>query len=222
MPHKFLPNQLVLLDEHSFLHKNQKLAPKWSGPHKIICLKGDANAEILLRHNNRKTVVHTNRLKPYFVALANSAFHPDNLPTSPPSANQSLQTASDHPPHDDFHTAQNDLLPTFLEVTNTVPSRSVTQPTPQVSPRRRARLLSSSSSVTPPVLLDEAPPAMRTRSRTQTELSTPSAPSKQHIFMPQVAFELLPIFERGEGLDANNTINESITINYVDADNSWT
>jgi hypothetical protein len=48
MPHKFLPDQLVLLDEHSFLHKNQKLAPKWSGPHKIIRLKGDANAEILL------------------------------------------------------------------------------------------------------------------------------------------------------------------------------
>jgi hypothetical protein len=35
-PHKFLPNQLVLLDKHSFLGKNQKLAPKWSGPHKII------------------------------------------------------------------------------------------------------------------------------------------------------------------------------------------
>ncbi len=29
VPHKFLPNQLVLLDEHSFLHKNQKLAPKF-------------------------------------------------------------------------------------------------------------------------------------------------------------------------------------------------
>jgi hypothetical protein len=28
-PHKFLPQQLVLLDEHSFLHKNKKLAPKW-------------------------------------------------------------------------------------------------------------------------------------------------------------------------------------------------
>jgi hypothetical protein len=34
--HKFLPEQLVLLDEHSFLGKNQKLAPKWSGPHKIL------------------------------------------------------------------------------------------------------------------------------------------------------------------------------------------
>jgi hypothetical protein len=30
-PHKFLPQQLVLLEEHSFLHKNQKQASKWSG-----------------------------------------------------------------------------------------------------------------------------------------------------------------------------------------------
>ncbi len=54
-PHKFLPQQLVLLDEHSFLHKNQKLAPKWSGPHKIIRLKGDANVEIQLRLQDQKT-----------------------------------------------------------------------------------------------------------------------------------------------------------------------
>jgi hypothetical protein len=100
-PHKFLPQQLVLLDEHSFLHKNQKLAPKWSGPHKVIHLKGDANIEIQLWHNNRKTVVHTNRLKPYFVAFPNSAFHPDNLPHSQPSADQSLQNDISHQPHDD-------------------------------------------------------------------------------------------------------------------------
>jgi hypothetical protein len=56
------------MDEHSFLHKNQKSAPKWSGLHKVVRLKGDANVEIQLRHNNRKTVVHANRLKPYFVA----------------------------------------------------------------------------------------------------------------------------------------------------------
>ena len=222
MPHKFLPNQLVLLDEHSFLHKNQKLAPKWSGPHKIVRLKGDANAEILLRHNNRKTVVHTNRLKPYFVALSNSAFHPDVLPLSPQSANQTPQPTSDQPPHNDVHTAQNDLLPTFLEVNHTVPSPSIAPPTPQISPRRRTRFSSSSSSATQPVPLDEAPPAMRTRSRTHSEVSAHSAPSKQRIFIPQVAFEPLPNFNRGEGLDTNDTINEGITINYVDADNSWT
>ncbi len=222
MPHKFLPNQLVLLDEHSFLHKNQKLTPKWSGPHKIICLKGDANAEILLRYNNRKTVVHTNRLKPYFVAFSNSAFHPDDLPASPPWANQSPQTASHPLPHDDYNTMQNDLLPTFLEVTNMAPSPAVTQPAQQISPRRRAHLSSSSSSVTPPILPDEAPPAMRTCSRTQSTVSTHSTPTKQRIFMPQVAFKPLPVFERGEGLEADNTINEGITIKYIEADNSWT
>jgi len=81
-PHKFLPQQLVLLDEHSFLHKNEKLAPKWSGPHKIVRLKGDANVEIHVKHNNHKTVVHANRLKPYFVAYKNLAVHPDLLPAS--------------------------------------------------------------------------------------------------------------------------------------------
>jgi hypothetical protein len=43
--HKFLLQQLVLMDEHSFLHKNQKLAPKWSGSHKIMRLKGDTNVK---------------------------------------------------------------------------------------------------------------------------------------------------------------------------------
>jgi hypothetical protein len=51
-PHKFSPQQLVLLDKHSFLGKNQKLAPKWSRPHKILCLKGERNIEIQLKHNN--------------------------------------------------------------------------------------------------------------------------------------------------------------------------
>jgi hypothetical protein len=50
--HKFLPQQLVLMEEHSFLSKNQKLATKWSGPHKILRLKGDCNVELQLKHNN--------------------------------------------------------------------------------------------------------------------------------------------------------------------------
>jgi hypothetical protein len=55
-PHNFSPQQLVLLDEHSFLGKNQKLAPKWSRPHKILHLKGDCNIEIQLKHNKQKTL----------------------------------------------------------------------------------------------------------------------------------------------------------------------
>jgi hypothetical protein len=45
-PHAFLPDQLVLLDEHSFLAKNQKLAAKWSGPHKILRLKAECNVKL--------------------------------------------------------------------------------------------------------------------------------------------------------------------------------
>jgi len=40
--------------------------------------------------------------------------------------------------------------------------------------------------------------------------------------MPQVTFEPLPIFQRGEGLEVDDNLNEGITVNYVDADNSWT
>jgi hypothetical protein len=92
-PHAFLPDQLVLLDEHSFLAKNQKLAPKWSGPHKILRLKGDCNVELLLQHNNKKLITHMNRLKPYFVKLPAAVSSPDFFPaqkeaTTPPAPTQ--------------------------------------------------------------------------------------------------------------------------------------
>jgi putative transposase len=64
--HSYQLRQLVLLDEHSFLHKNTKLAPKWSGPHRVIQIKGETNVELLLR-NGKRLIVHTNRLKPYLV-----------------------------------------------------------------------------------------------------------------------------------------------------------
>jgi hypothetical protein len=40
--------------------------------------------------------------------------------------------------------------------------------------------------------------------------------------MPQVTFEPLPIFQQGEGLEVDDNLNEGITVNYFDADNSWT
>jgi hypothetical protein len=200
-PHKFLPHQLVLLDEHSFLHKNQKLAPKWSGPHKITHLKGDANIEIQLQHNNRKTVGHANRLKPYFVAFSNSVFHLDNLPNSQPAVEQSSQNNVNPPPHDDYDPSQQILLPSFLEVTNTAPSPAINQP-PQteISPHRCAQNSSTSSSVVQPILPDNAPPAMRTHLRTHSSASTHSTPAKMQIFMPQVTFQPLPVLQGGEGL----------------------
>ena len=49
MPHNFVVAQLVLLDKKSFLLKNTKLAPHWSGPHKIVRLKHDNNIKLKLK-----------------------------------------------------------------------------------------------------------------------------------------------------------------------------
>jgi hypothetical protein len=83
--HLFLPEKLVILDEHSFLAKNQKLAPKWSGPHKILRLKGKYNIELLLWHDNKKLVTHVNRLKPYFVPKSAVVTSPDFFPAEKPA-----------------------------------------------------------------------------------------------------------------------------------------
>jgi len=127
-PHAFLPDQLVLLDDHSFLAKNQKLAPKWSGPHKILRLKGECNVELLLRHNNKKLIAHVNRLKPYFVPKTASVESPDFFPAQkpappPPALQQNVQTEN--------------LLPRDEEVIGTDPytyeeTRRAPSPTPSI------------------------------------------------------------------------------------------
>ena len=65
-PHHYKIHQLVLLDEHSFLGKNTKLAAKWSGPHRITRIKGPVNVE-LLTEKGKHLLVHVNRLKPYLM-----------------------------------------------------------------------------------------------------------------------------------------------------------
>jgi hypothetical protein len=96
----------VLLDEHSFLAKNQKLAPKWSGPHKILRLKGDCNVEMLLQHNNKKLITHLNRLKPYFVQSPSAVSSPDFFPaqkdaTPPPVTQRNNAQTENFSPYDD-------------------------------------------------------------------------------------------------------------------------
>ena len=48
-PHNFNKNQWVWLKIQHFLNKNQKLAPKYEGPYKIISLKPHNNIEIAVR-----------------------------------------------------------------------------------------------------------------------------------------------------------------------------
>jgi hypothetical protein len=75
--HPFKVGQLVLLNETYFLHKNAKLAPKWTGPHRITKLKGPNNAEIQLQHNNKRLLVHTDRLKVYNTGHQETRDFPD-------------------------------------------------------------------------------------------------------------------------------------------------
>jgi hypothetical protein len=64
-PHTYCEGQKVLLEEYYFLGKNTKLAPKWSGPHVILSLKGTHNVELLV-HDKKKVIVKVDRrIKPY-------------------------------------------------------------------------------------------------------------------------------------------------------------
>jgi hypothetical protein len=116
------------LDENCFIGKNHKLAPKWTGSHKVLHLKGNANLEIQLKHNNRKTVVHANRLKPYFVATKNSATFPDHLEFTniPPMQVQPPPDDKNLPEPEDYSDTVHWLLPTYAEVPSTNPSLVLT------------------------------------------------------------------------------------------------
>ena len=73
MPHNFIVGQLVLLDVKSFLHKNTKLAPNWSGPHKIVRLKHDNNVE--LKENWQKFGHSCQPAKTIFRPIADQNIH---------------------------------------------------------------------------------------------------------------------------------------------------
>jgi hypothetical protein len=74
------------MEDFNFLNKNCKIAPLFSGPFRILHVKGDHNVELLLT-NGRKIVVNVTRIKPYLSETASSA------------ADASV-TVSDTPPSD--------------------------------------------------------------------------------------------------------------------------
>ncbi len=205
------------------------MAPKWSGPHRVIRLKGDANVEIQLKHNNRKTVVHANRLTPYFVASKNLPVCPDFLHQQP-----TLQSFPDdvHPPlPEDYSPVQRTLLPDFRTLDVHQPSFSA-PPHAQIlvhTPRRKRNSSSSSSqssfAANSHLNFDDAPPAMRTRSRSRSISPHLTTPAKSKLIIPQVTFQPLPVLQEGEGLekeeiDDDNT--QGVTVNFVTGEDSWT
>jgi hypothetical protein len=63
--HTFHMGQYVLLNKFRFLNKNKKLAPKFSGPFKILQVKGLHDVKLLLS-NGHKIVVNVARVKEYY------------------------------------------------------------------------------------------------------------------------------------------------------------
>jgi hypothetical protein len=158
-PHVFLPDQLVLLDEHSFLAKKHKLAPKWLGPHKILRLKGECNVELLLCHNNKKLITHVNQLKPYFVqkpvATSSPDFFPADKSATPPPATAQQQADKEIFVDDEF-------FPYEQEVTSTDPSTfRAARPTQQRPHRRTFSLSSSVYGDSPEVSVSDPSPAVQ-------------------------------------------------------------
>jgi hypothetical protein len=218
------------MDEHSFLHKNQKLAPKWSGPHRVLHLKGQSNVEIQLKHNNRKTVVHANRLKPYFVANKNLAVCPDFLQPEPPS-----QTFPDdvHPPPTPharrLFTCTSNFITKFSR--GHCPSSCFTHTHAIFQCTHLAActllLLLLCLLLLRSFLLAKRyslqPPAMRTRSCSHSSSPALTTPAKTKLLMPQVTFQLLPVLQEGEGLEGEEIekdITEGVTVNFVTGEDS--
>jgi hypothetical protein len=61
---ELLQKSWVWLKIEKFLNKNERLAPKYEGPHKIISLKPHNNVEIAV-HKQSHAIVYVNRLKPF-------------------------------------------------------------------------------------------------------------------------------------------------------------
>jgi hypothetical protein len=61
------------------------------------------------------------------------------------------------------------------------------------------------------------------RSRTRSELYAAPPLAKTKLYMAQVAFHPLPVWQDGEGLEVEeNKANDGVTINIINRPNSWT
>ncbi len=95
--HTFHEGQFVLLNEFNFLNKNRKLAPKYSGPFKILRVKGPHNVELLLT-NGRKIVVNVAHVKKYFSPETTSSENSHEEIISTRSPNEDVIPSNDFQP----------------------------------------------------------------------------------------------------------------------------
>ena len=147
-PHSFAINQLVLLEEYNFLGRNQKLSPKFSGPHIILNLKGTHNAEILMK-NKRKVIVNIERLKPYFSEDLPDLIETPQSQLSPPVNENKIQVEKEE------EKLPENVLPENEEGQTPVPLPSLISTPPPV---RRKRGRPPGTKIPPPSSSTPSPP----------------------------------------------------------------
>ena len=188
--HVFVPNQLVLLEEYNFLGRNTKLCPKWSGPHRIINLKGTHCVELLLL-NNRKTIVNVDRIKPYFAEKQhfNDLFATTEIDASQTPAASTLPLTSQQ---------QQPVLPhsSSTDAPTTLPSAALTARAPSPPPAPPAALPSQPAPPTGTPKKRGRPPKTRAPSLAPPTSAAPPAIPAQ-----------LPIQSQNKGgiIDVNDT-----------------
>ena len=233
---KYVVGQLVLLDEHSFLHKNTKLAPKWSGPHRVIRIKNDNNYELLLQ-NGKHLLVHANRLKPYFVPTRSDNEWLEQTPAE--------KKSSEETPAESKSAAQNEE-PFYFDES---PRQQPLPPPPPPPPSRQPAAAPAQMPMTqsdqplgdsdapvkrrrgrpPKILHPPPPPSDRVlRSAQPAPAPPPAQPARPALIMPQIFKSALEDFAEGGGVQGqvevqNDNKSEVTLLRENDAsENEWT
>jgi len=195
-PLRYQVGQKVLLDEHAFLHKNRKLAPNWSGPHVITRLLHDTNVELLLA-NNKRSVVHINRLKPFLTNL------PFDVPVPPITKKKPSKPVSDNEDRLDESVDETDQLIPNDDANDDInreqipflPAQAVL-PTASHSPPKRGRpkgVISKTRERLPPLPIIEnqlMPPSVETPQSTPQQ--QPKAIASKDFFHGDSGVDKLP------------------------------
>ena len=148
-PHHYHRDQLVLLQDPYYLNRNAKMAPKWTGPHRIEQLKGDCDVSLKLA-SGRKLTAHVDRLKPY-----HQKNEPEVIPDDQEAYTQDYTDDEEHmPPPQIPPTVPPPQPPLPPRSTNQV-KQKIIQPQliqPHLLPRRSPRFSNVSALQKPPTL----------------------------------------------------------------------
>ena len=201
-PHNFQQRQWILLREHQQLGKNTKLAPKYSGPYRIVRLKGPHNLEIRLKDGRKTRIVSAEQCKAYFEPMLRPS---DEIrePTKNPVPATKLPTDSPQTP--DYHQQPHNNSPETIQPNLIMPD-ILRRPFPKEQPSRTIEIPDNWSTKT------------QASSQGSTSSSLPSLPSSPFLpYSDQPVFANLPgpSSNRGRGVsESSQTSGSTMTAHY--------